>query len=95
MADQTPGSPHSIHTNMDKAMEMGDLSMSSGSPETRKVIPWMEAPQEPMRILSALDLVSSITKGMTATATKILERFACPPPVDDATDAALWDHFQQ
>ena len=69
MVDQTPGSPHSIHTDTDVAMEMGGLGMSSGRSETCRVIPQMEAPQKQTRMLSAPDLVSSITKGMTVAAT--------------------------
>ena len=95
MADQTLGSPRSIHTDTDIAMEMGGLGMSSGRSETHRVMPRMEAPQKQTRMLSALDLVSSITKGMTAAATEILERFACPPLVDDVADAAIWECFQQ
>ena len=95
MADQTPSLPHSIHTNTDAAMEMGGLSMSYGRPETSRVMPQVEAPQEPVRMLSAPDLVSSITKGMTVAVMEILERFACPPLVDDAVDAAIWECFQQ
>ena len=40
-------------------------------------------------MLSAPDLVSSLTKGMTVAATQILEKFTHPPPVDDAVDAAI------
>ena len=69
--------------------------MSSGRSETRRVMPQAELPQKQTRMLSAPDLVSSITKGMTVAATEILERFACPPPVDDAADAAIWECFQQ
>ena len=46
-------------------------------------------------MLSAPDLVSSLTKGMTEAATQILEKFTHPPLVDDAADAAIWEHFQQ
>ena len=95
MADQTPGSPCSIHTDMDIAMEMGGLGMSSSRSETRRVMPRMEAPQQQTRMLSAPDLVSSITKGMTAAVMEILERFACPAPVNDAADAAIRECFQQ
>ena len=95
MADQTPGSPHSIHTDTDVAMEMGGLGMSSGRSETRRVMPQAEPPQKQTRMLSAPDLVSSITKGMTVAATEILERFACPPPVDDAAEATIRECFQQ
>ena len=93
--DQTPGSPHSIHTDTDSAMEMGGLGMSSGRSETRRVMPQMEAPPKQASMLSGPDLVSSITEGMTAAAMEILERFACPPLVDDVADAAIWECFQQ
>ena len=93
--DQTPGSPHSIHTDTDVAMEMGGLGIGSGRSETCRVTPRTEALPEQTRILSAPDLVSSITKSMTAAATEILEKFTCPPPVDDAVDAAIRERFQQ
>ena len=93
--DQTPGSPRSVHTDTDVAMEMGDLGMGSGLTGTRMAMPRREAPPEQTRVLSTLDLVSSITKGMMAAATEILEKFTWPPPVDDAADAAIWEHFQQ
>ena len=93
--DQTPGSPRSIHTDTDVAMEMGGLGMSSDRSETRRVVPRMEALPKQARMMSAPDLVSSITKGMTAAVMEILERFTCPPLVDDATDAAIREHFQQ
>ena len=93
--DQTPGSPHSIHTNTNVAMEMGGLGMDSGRSETRGVIPQTEALLEQTRMLSAPDLVTSITKSMTAAATEILEKFTRPPPVDDVADAAIQECFQQ
>ena len=95
MADQTPGSSCSIHADTDVAMEMGGLGMSSGRSETHRVMPRIEAPQKQTRMLSAPDLVSSITKGMTAAVTEILERFAGPPPVDDVADTAIQECFQQ
>ena len=58
------GSPRSIHTDTDVAMEMGGLGMGSSRPETRRVMPWTEALPEQTRMLSAPDLVSSLTKGM-------------------------------
>ena len=76
-------------------MEMGGLGMSSGRSETHRVMSRTEAPQKQTRMLSAPDLVSSITKNMTVAVTEILERFACPPPVDDVADAAIWECFQQ
>ena len=95
MTDQTPGSPRSIHTDTEVAIEMGSLTVSSSRPEARKVVPRAVLSQEPERTLSTPDLVSSLTKGMAAAATEILEKFAHLPPVDDATDAALWECFQQ
>ena len=85
--DQTLGSPCSIHTDTDMAMEMGGLGMGSSRSETLRVMPQMG--------LSATDLLSSITKSMTAAATEILEKFTCPPPVDDAANAAIQECFQQ
>ena len=58
-------------------------------------MPQMEAQPEQTRILSAPDLVTSITKSMTAAATEILEKFTHPPLVDDASDPAIWEWFQQ
>ena len=92
--DQTPGSPQSIHTDMDVAMEMGGLGMGLSS-VARKVILRMEAPNKQAGMLSAPDLVTSITKGMAAAATEIIERFAWPPPVDNVADAAIQERFQQ
>ena len=93
--DQIPGSPHSIHMDTDVAMEMGGLGMGSSRSETHRVMPQIEALLEQTRMLSAPDLVSSLTKGMMASATQILEKFSHPPPVDDAADAAIQEHFQQ
>ena len=67
--DQTPGSPCSIHTDTDVAMEMGGLGMGTSRSETHRVMPWMEALPEQTRMLSAPDLVSSLTKGMMEAAT--------------------------
>ena len=55
----------------------------------------MEALPEQTRMLSAPDLVSSLTKGMTEAATQILEKFTHPPLVDDVVDATIWECFQQ
>ena len=93
--DQTPGSPRSIHMDTDVAMEMGHLGMDTSRSETRRVMPRMEALQDQTRMLSAPDLVSSLTKGMTEAATQILEKFTHPPPVNDAADAAIRECFQQ
>ena len=93
--DQTPGSPRSIHTDTNMAMEMGGLGMGYGRSETCRVMPWMEALPEQTRMLLVPDLVSSITKSMTAATTEILEKFTRPPLVDDAVDVAIREHFQQ
>ena len=77
------------------AMEMGGLGMGSSRSETRRVMPRTEALPEQTRMLLAPDLVSSLTKGMMAAATQILEKFTHPPPVDDAADAAFRERFQQ
>ena len=63
--------------------------------ETHRVMPQTEALLEQTRMLLAPDLVSSLTKGMMVAATQILEKFTCPPPVDDAADATIWEHFQK
>ena len=93
--DQTPGSPRSIHTDTDVAMEMGGLGMGTSRSEARRVMPRMEALPDQTRMLSAPDLVSSLTKGMMEAATQILEKFTHPPLVDDVADATIWEHFQQ
>ena len=69
--------------------------MSSGRSETHRVMPRAEPPPKQTRMLSAPDLVSSITKGMTAAVTEILEKFAPPPLVDDTVDATIRECFQQ
>ena len=79
--DQTLGSPHSIHMDTDMAMEMGGLGMGSSRSKTHRVMPQMEVLPEQERMLSAPDLVSSLTKGMTVAATQILEKFTRPPLV--------------
>ena len=93
--DQTPGSPHSINMDMDMAMEMGGLGMGPGRMGTCMAMPQREAPPEQPRVLSTPDLVSSITKRMTAAATEILDKFTQPPPMDDAADAAIRERFAQ
>ena len=93
--DQTPGSPHSIHTDTHRAMEMGGLGMGTSRSETHRVMPQTKALPEQTRMLSAPDLVSSLTKGMTEAATQILEKFTRPLLVDDVADAAIWERFQQ
>ena len=94
-ASQTLGSTCSIHTDTDAAIEMGGLSIGPSRLDSRKVSTWKEAPCELTQVLSTPDLVTSITKGMTAAATEILEKFVHPPPVDNATDAAIQACVQQ
>ena len=74
---------------------MGGLGMVTGRSETCRVMPQTEALLEQTRMLSAPDLVSSLTKGMAEAATQILEKFTRPLLVDDVADAAIWEHFQQ
>ena len=93
--DQTLGSPRSIHMDTDMAMEMGGLGMGTSRSEIHRVMPWTEALPDQTRMLLAPDLVSSLPKGMTEAATQILEKFTRPPPVDDAVDTAIREHFQQ
>ena len=63
--------------------------------DTLKVAPWNAPSQGPARELTALDLVDCFTQGMANVAAEILDRFARPPLVSAAADAALWERFQQ
>ena len=91
---QTSGSPRSIHTDTDTAMEMGGLNMAPGGLETCRVLPRAKAPTAPLS-MSAPELATSVARGVTAAATQLLERYARPPdeaerpPLDQAADAAL------
>ena len=97
---QTSGSPRSIHTDTDTAMEMGGLSMAPGGPETRRVTPRAKAPTAPGS-MSTPEVAATVARGVTAAATQILERYARPPneaerpPVDQAADAALQEHLHR
>ena len=66
--DQILGSPHSIHMDTDLAMEIGGLGMIPSRMGTHLTMPRREALPEQPRVLTAPDLVSSITRGMTAGA---------------------------
>ena len=101
---QTPGLPQSTHTNTDTAMEMGGLSVTSGGPDLRHIIPRGSAPPTTQRTMYTLDLAASVAQGVAAaTASEILERFTWPPqvneadrpPVDLVADAAIWERFQR
>ena len=97
---QTSGSPRSTHTDTDKAMEMGGLSMAPGGPDTRRVPPRAKAPTAPGS-MSTPELAATVARGVAAAATQILERYARPPneaerpPVDPAADAALQERLQR
>ena len=69
--------------------------MGAGQTGTRMAMPRREASLEQTRVLSMPDLVSSITKGMTAAVTEILGKFTRPPPIDDVADAAIRECFQK
>ena len=91
---QTSGSPQSTHTDTDMAMEMGDLSMAPGGPDTQHVPPRAKAPTTPGSMTTP-ELATMVARGVAVAATQILERYARPPneaerpPVDQAADAAL------
>ena len=99
---QTPGSPRSTHTDTDTAMEMGGLSVAPGSPDLCHIAPRGSAPPVTQRTMSTPDLATTVTRGVAATATEILERFNRPlqvneadrPPVDLAADVAIRECFQ-
>ena len=63
--------------------------------DTLKVAPQNAPPQGLARELTVPDLVNCFTQGMANVAAEILDRFAQPPPVSAAADAALWERFQQ
>ena len=100
---QTPGSPCSTHTDTDTTMEMGGLSMAPGGPDLCHLTLRASAPSVTQRTMSTQDLATTVTRGVAATATEILERFTQPPqvneadypPVDLAADAVIWEHFQR
>ena len=91
---QTSGSPRSTHTDTDMAMEMGDLSMAPGGPETHHVPPRAKAPTA-LGSMSTPELAATVARGVAAATTQILEWYAWPPneakgpPVDQTADAAL------
>ena len=82
---QTLGSPHSMHTDMDAAMEFDALQVMA-----RKAPPKGLAKE-----LTAPDLVNHLTKAMAMAAAEVIDGLARPPPVTDATDAALRERFLQ
>ena len=100
---QTPGSPRSMHTDTDTAMEMGGLSMAPRGPDLRRVTPKASVPPVAQGAMSTPDLVESVARGVAAAATQILERFTWPPqvnetdrpPVDMVVNAAIRERFQK
>ena len=97
---QTLGSPRSIHTDTDTAMEMGGLSMAPGGPDTCRVPLRAKAPTAPGS-MSTPELAATVARGVAAAATQILEWYAWPPneaerpPVDQVADAALRERLQR
>ena len=102
--DHALGSPRSIHTDTDTAMEFSTLQVAAQSapPQwlARNIIP----PQGPTRNvppqglakeITAPDLVSHLTKAMASTATEVIDGLVRPLLVTDATDAILRERFMQ
>ena len=103
-SDQAPGSPQSIHTDTDMAMEFSTLQVvaRSAPPKglARNIIsPQGLArnvpPQGPAKEITAPDLVNHLTKAMASTAAEVIDRLTHPPPVTDATDTVLQERFMQ
>ena len=66
---QAPGSPQSIHTDTDAAIEF----------DTLKVMARAAPPQGPAKDLSGLDLVNHITKVMANATAEVIDILAQPP----------------
>ena len=100
---QTPGSPQSTHTDTDNAMEMGGLSMAPGGQDLHHLTLRGSAPLATQRTMSTPDLAATVSRGVAAATTEILERFTQPPqvneadqpPVDLAADATIRERFQR
>ena len=100
---QTPGSPWCTHTDTDTTMEMGGLSVAPRGPDLCHVTPRASTPPVTQRTMSTPHLAATVTRGVVATATQILERFTRPPqvneadhpPVDLAADATILERFQR
>ena len=77
-------SPQSIHTDMNAAMEFDNLNV---------------APQGPAREMTALDLVSCLTKGMANATVEVLEKFQDPATKSTTTSRVSafdqLDHHKQ
>ena len=94
MLPEASGSPRSMHTDTDTAMELESLSMAPGGPDVHHVAP---------RASASEDLADKVARGVAAAATKILENltWASPadetshPPVDKSADATIQECFLQ
>ena len=102
--DHALGSPQSIHTDTDTAMEFSTLQVAAWSapPQgpARNIIPpqglTRNVPtQGPAKEITAPDLVSHLTKAMASAAMEVIDRLTHPLPVTDATDATLQERFMQ
>ena len=103
-SDQAPDLPQSIHMDTDTAMEFSTLQVAARSapPQgpARNIIPPQGLarnvpPQGLAKEITAPDLVNHLTKAMASAAAEVIDRLTCPPPVTDATDAALRERFMQ
>ena len=100
---ETPGSPRSTHTDTDTAMEMGGLSMAPRGPDLHHITPRASIPPATQGTMSTPDLAATVTRGVVAATTEILERFTRPPhvneadrpPVDLAAYTAVQECFQR
>ena len=97
-SDQAPGSPRSIHTDTDTAMEFSTLQVvaRSAPPQgpARNIIspqgPARNVPlQGPAKEITVPDLVNHLTKAMASAAAEVIDGLACPLLVTDATDTTL------
>ena len=93
----------STHTDTDTTMEMGGLSMAPRGPDLRCVTPRAGVPPVGQGTMSTPGLAASVSRGVVAAATEILERFTRPPqvneadrpPVDLAANAAIQECLQR
>ena len=87
-SDQAPGSPQSIHTDTDTAMEFNTLQVMARSAPPQG--PARNVPSQGLaKELTAPDLVNHLTKAMASAAAEVIDGLTHPLPVTDATNAAL------
>ena len=103
-SDQAPGSPQSIHTDTDMAMEFSTLQVvaRSAPPQgpARSIIPPQGLarnvpPQGSAKEITAPDLVNHQTKAMASAAAEVIDRLTHPLLVTDATNVTLQERFMQ